>query len=180
MIKVLLADDFAIVRVLLRHVLEAADDMQVVAMAANGEEAVNEAVTHCPNVAVMDISMPTLDGVEATKQILTRCPQTRVLMVSTYHTPQHIHRSIEAGALGYVLKDDIRRDLVMAVRTLYQGGQYFSKQIAELARFYIDAERKPKTNTEMPIAIERLKNFKGNIPFLFLIFVISFISSLSI
>lgn len=137
MIKILLADDFAIVRILLRQSIEKADDIQVVAMASNGQEAVDEAISHCPDVAVMDISMPTMDGVEATKQIYAKCPDTRVLMVSSYHTPHYIHRSIDAGALGYLLKDNLSRELVTAVRALHQGGKYFSQQIAELAKLYI-------------------------------------------
>src|SRR5512144_3129663 len=108
MIKVLVADDFAIVRILLCRILEMASDLQVVAMASNGQEAVDEAVIHCPDVAVMDVSMPTMNGIEAAKQIRVRCPETRVLMISTYNTPQHIHHSIEAGALGYVLKEDLK------------------------------------------------------------------------
>jgi DNA-binding NarL/FixJ family response regulator len=137
MIKVLLADDHEIVRTILCQVLEKAGDIQVVSMASNGQDAVNEAATHCPDVAVMDVSMPIMDGVEATKQIRSKCPDTRVLMVSSYDTFHHIHRSIEAGALGYILKDVISRDLITAVRTLYQGNRYFSTQIAELAKLHI-------------------------------------------
>lgn len=137
MIKVLLADDHEIVRLILRQVLEKAGDIQVVSMASNGQEAVNEAVAHHPDVAVMDISMPTMDGVEATKQISSKRPDTRVLMVSSYATPQYIHRSIEAGAFGYILKDVISRDLVAAVRALHQGNRYFSLQVAELAKLYV-------------------------------------------
>ena len=142
MIKVLLVDDFAIVRTVLRQAIEKAGDMQVMAMASNGEEAVNEVISHCPDVAVMDISMPTMDGVEATRQICAKCPETRVLMVSSYDTPHYIHRSLDAGALGYVLKDNIRRDLVTAVRTLHQGGKYFSKQIVEVATDYINGNNR--------------------------------------
>jgi DNA-binding NarL/FixJ family response regulator len=169
MIRILLADDFAIVRVLLRQLLEKTDDMQVVAMAANGQEAVNEAVTHCPDVAVMDMSMPTMDGVEATKQICSECPQTRVLIVSAYNTPYYIHRSIEVGARGYVLKDVVRQELVTAVRTLHQGSLYFSKQIADLAKFYIRGEIGKETDTELVKALERLQS---GLLFLFITYVV--------
>jgi len=158
MIRILLADDFAIVRVLLRQLLEKADDMQVVAMAANGQEAVNEAVTHCPDVAVMDVSMPIMDGMEASKQICYKCPETRVLMVSAYDTPHYVHCSIEAGARGYVLKDRVRHELVTAVRTLHEGSLYFSKQIGELAKLYIKREIEAKTNTERARVVENLKS----------------------
>jgi len=134
MIKVLLADDFEIVRILLRYVLRKASDMEVVAMATDGLEAVNEAKAHCPDVAVLDIYMPIMDGLEAAKQISSNCPDTHVLMVSMHRTSYHLQRSLEAGALGYVLKDDIGQELVAAVRTLYLGDRYFSKQVAELAK----------------------------------------------
>jgi DNA-binding NarL/FixJ family response regulator len=173
MIKVLVADDFAIVRVLLRQVLEMASDLQVVAMASNGQEAVDEAVIHCPHVAVMDVSMPALDGIEAARQIRVRCPKTRVLMISSYNTPQHIHHAIEAGALGYMLKEDLKRDLVTAIRTLHAGRRYFSKQISELARFYIDGDTRTKTDPEAARSSSELKNTKGDIPLLFILCVIS-------
>lgn len=133
MIKVLLADDFAIVRLVLRQAIE----MQVVTLASNGQEAVDEALLYYPDVAVMDISMPTMDGLEATRQMCAKCPKTRVLMVSSYDTPHYIHRSIEAGASGYILKDNLSHDLVTAIRTLHQGSLFFSKQIAELAKFHV-------------------------------------------
>ena len=137
MITVLIADDHLMVRAVLRRLLERADDIQIVAMASNGQEAVEQAVLLCPNVAVMDFSMPTMDGVEATKQICARCPQTRVVIFSMYSAPWYIQSSVEAGALGYVLKDLVGDDLVIAVRSLHQGNRYYSKQIAEIANRYI-------------------------------------------
>ena len=138
MIRILLADDHAIVRLILCQLIEQANDMQVIAMAANGEQAVSEAIARCPDVAVLDISMPIMDGIEAARQICSKCPGIHALMVSTYNTPHHIHRSIEAGAWGYILKDSVKRDLVIALRSVYQGDRYFSKQIARVANLYID------------------------------------------
>jgi DNA-binding NarL/FixJ family response regulator len=138
MISVLIADDHAMIRDALQRLLERAGDMKIIAMAFNGLEAVKQAVLHCPNVAVMDVSMPFMDGVEATTQISANCPKTRVLMVSAHYAPNHIHRCIQAGALGYVLKDTVGDELAIAVRSLYQGHRYFSKQIAEVARHYIE------------------------------------------
>jgi len=138
MIKILLADDHAIIRNVLRQILEKPDDMQVVAEVSNGLEALKEALIHCPNVVVMDVSMPIMDGVEATKQICSVCAETHVLMVSTYNTPQPIRRSLEAGAFGYVLKDTVNHELVSAVRSVHQGNRYFSGQVAELAKYYIE------------------------------------------
>lgn len=137
MISVLVADDHISIREALGSLLETAGDIQIVAMAVNGEEAVAQAVLHCPNVAVVDISMPVLDGIEATKQICVQCPETRVLMVSMHNTPKYVRRCLRAGALGYVIKDTAGDDLVIAVHSLYEGNQYFSKQIADIAQRYV-------------------------------------------
>ena len=137
MITVLLADDHGIVRTILRQVLERAGDMQVVSVASNGRDAVNEAVIHCPNVAVIDLAMPVMNGLEATRQICSQCPKTRVLIATQYNFPIYIQRSIEAGAFGYILKDVVSRDFVMAVRAIHQGNRYFSQQIANIAKLHI-------------------------------------------
>jgi DNA-binding NarL/FixJ family response regulator len=137
MIKVLLADDHTIVRDSLRFLLEAAGDIEIVALAANGQEAVNQAGERCPDVAVIDVSMPVMDGVEAARQIRICCPGTRIIMLSMHHTHEYVQRSLKAGAAGYVLKDAAGRDLILAVRSVYQGDKYFSQSLAEVAkRFY--------------------------------------------
>jgi two-component system, NarL family, response regulator NreC len=131
MITVLLADDHAMVRDGLRYILEAAGDIQIIALAANGKEAVTQALAHCPNIAVIDISMPVMDGIEATKQILQVCPHTRIVTLSIYHTEVYAQRALNAGAFGYVLKDAAGNELVEAVRSLYAGKRYFSAQLAK-------------------------------------------------
>lgn len=131
MITVLLADDHAMVRDGLRYILEAAGDIQIIALASNGNEAVAHALTTCPDIAVIDISMPVMDGIEATKQIKEICPRTRIVTLSMYHTGEYIKRSIKAGALGYVLKEAAGTELVEAVRSLHAGKRYFSPQIAK-------------------------------------------------
>ena len=138
MISVLVADDHVPVREALGSLLKTADDIEIVATAANGQEAVEKAVLHCPDVAVIDVSMPIMDGIEATKQICTDCPKTRVLMVSMHNTPRYVKRSLEAGALGYVLKDMAGDDLVTAIHSLHEGSRYFSEQIAGIAEYYIE------------------------------------------
>jgi DNA-binding NarL/FixJ family response regulator len=137
MISVLVADDHPSIREALGSLLETAGDIQIVAMAVNGQEAVTQAVFHCPSVAVMDVSMPVMDGIEATKQLCACCPQTRVLMVSMHDTPKYIRRCLRAGASGYVIKDMAGDDLIVAVHSLYEGKRFFSKQIAEIAKYYI-------------------------------------------
>jgi DNA-binding NarL/FixJ family response regulator len=131
MITVLLADDHAMVRDGLRYILEAAGDIQIIALAANGKDAVAQAIAHCPNIAVIDISMPIMDGIEATKQIVKACPQTRIITLSMYHTGEYVQRALKAGAFGYVLKDAAGNELIEAVRSLHVGKRYFSPQIAK-------------------------------------------------
>jgi DNA-binding NarL/FixJ family response regulator len=137
MIRVLLADDHTIVRDSLRFLLEAAGDLEIIALASNGQEAVNQAGDRCPDVAVIDVSMPVMDGIEATKQIRICCPGTRILMLSMHHTHEYIQRCLKAGASGYVLKDSAGSELIIAVRSVHQGDNYFSQSVADVAkRFY--------------------------------------------
>ena len=138
MITVLIADDHIVVRNLLQLLLEQADDIQIVDVASNGQEAVEKAAQNCPNVVVMDVSMPVMDGVEATRQICAGCPETHILMASLSETPENIRRSLKAGALGYLLKDGAKEELVVAVRSTDHGTRYFSTRIAEVAKYYIE------------------------------------------
>ena len=134
MITVLLADDHRMVRDGLRYLLEAPGDIEITATASNGKEAVESAITICPDVAVIDVSMPVMDGIEATRFINEYCPRTRVVMLSMYDTPEYVQRPLQAGAVGYVLKDEAGSELVEAVRTLHDGDSYFSHRIAEIVR----------------------------------------------
>jgi DNA-binding NarL/FixJ family response regulator len=129
MITVLLADDHVMVRDGLRYILEAAGDIQIIALASNGQEAVAQALALCPNIAIIDISMPVMDGIEATRQILEICPRTRIITLSMYHTGEYVQRALDAGAVGYVLKDAAGNELVEAVRRLHAGKRYFSPQV---------------------------------------------------
>lgn len=137
MITVLLVDDHASFRTSLRYMLEATGDIKVVATASNGVEAVAQASIHCPDVAVIDISMPVMDGIEATRQIHGRCRFTRVMMLSILDHPEYVQRAVEVGAVGFVLKDAIGKDLLAAIRALHMGKRYFSAKIAGIAEKYM-------------------------------------------
>jgi DNA-binding NarL/FixJ family response regulator len=130
MITVILADDHAILRDGLRFLLEAAGDIEIVSMAANGQEAVEQATLYCPDVVVMDISMPLMSGIEATKHICKNCTNTKVAILSMHHTAEYIQRAIEAGAVGYLLKDSAGAELVAAIRAVHKGKHYISKNVA--------------------------------------------------
>ena len=130
-VSVMLADDHAVVRDGLRALLEGGNDLQVVAMAGNGREAVAEALRLRPDIVIMDIAMPELDGVEATRRIVEKCPETRVLILSMYLSAEHIYRALQAGAQGYVLKESAGEEVVDAIRALRAGKRYLSHRITE-------------------------------------------------
>jgi DNA-binding NarL/FixJ family response regulator len=131
MITVILADDHAILRDGLRFLLEAAGDIQIISMASNGQEAVDQAAVYCPDVIVMDISMPIMSGIEATKHICKICEHTKVAILSMHHTTEYIQRAVEAGAVGYLLKDSAGAELVAAIRAVNAGKRYISKGVAK-------------------------------------------------
>lgn len=130
MINVLLADDHGVLRDALCYLLEAQGDIKIIATATDGLDALEQAKRLCPDVAVMDISMPRMDGLKAAKEMVKHCPKTRIVMLTIYNSREYIEQALSAGAQGYVLKDAAGRELVEAVRTLYAGGQYFSKKIS--------------------------------------------------
>jgi len=130
-VTVILADDHAVVRDGLRALLEDGNDLQVVAVAGNGREAVAEALRLRPDIVIMDIAMPELDGVEATRRIVEKCPDTRVLILSMYLSAEHVYRALQAGAQGYVLKESAGEEVVDAIRALRAGKRYLSHRITE-------------------------------------------------
>lgn len=141
MIRVLLADDHALVRDGLRALLSSQADIEVVGGAADGREAVRQARGLHPDVVVMDIAMPELNGVEATREIGDVCSSTQVLIVSMHSTTEHIFRALQAGARGYLLKNAAGAELVEAVRAVHAGQRYLSHKItASVVDDYI-AER---------------------------------------
>ena len=131
MITVILADDHAILRDGLRFLLEAAGDIQILSMASNGQEAVEQATVYCPDVIVMDISMPIMSGIEATKHICKICEHTKVAILSMHHTAEYVQRALEAGAVGYLLKDSAGAELVAAIRAVNAGKRYISKSVVK-------------------------------------------------
>lgn len=141
-IKILLADDHAIVREGTRRVLEEESDMEVVAEAGDGEEAVKQATRLKPDVAIIDIAMPNLNGIEATKQIKELVPSTAVLILTVFDNDRYVFSLLEAGAAGYLLKNVRGSELVEAVRSVYHGESVLHPTIAGkvLRRFMPSAQ----------------------------------------
>ena len=129
-IKVLIADDHAVVREGTRQILEQESDIDVVAEAENGEEAVSMAGSLKPDVAIIDISMPKMDGIEATRQIKARYPTVAVLILTAYDDEQFVFSLLEAGAAGYLLKSVRSHELVDALRAVYSGESVLHPAIA--------------------------------------------------
>ena len=140
MITILLVDDHTYIREGIRYLLETAADMQVLATASNGIEAVAKARLFQPDVVIIDISMPLMNGIEATQQISASCPRTRILTLSIYANPEYVHSALEAGVYGYVLKDQIADELLQAIRSLSIGRRYFSPRIAASVQPYIQED----------------------------------------
>ncbi len=130
-IRVLIADDHAVVREGTRRMLEQEGDMEVVGEAVDGEEAVELADETKPDVAIVDISMPKLDGIEATRQIKSRCPSVTILILSAYDDDQFVFSLLEAGAAGYLLKSVRSRELVDAVRAVHGGESVLHPAVAK-------------------------------------------------
>lgn len=128
--SVLIADDHAMVRAGVRGFLETQPDMAVVAEADSGAEAVRLVEEHVPDVALLDLLMPGMDGAEATRQIRARSPRTAVVIVTSYHSDEHIFPAIRAGALSYVLKDVGPDDLADTVRKAAAGEAVLHPHVA--------------------------------------------------
>ena len=123
MIRILIADDQAVVRAGLRMILDAHDDLAVVAEAADGVDAVQSVKELRPDVALMDIRMPQLDGIEATRRViaLDGTPPARVLMLTTFDLNEYVYEALRAGASGFLLKTDPPERLIDAVRVVAAG-----------------------------------------------------------
>jgi two-component system response regulator DesR len=120
-IRLLLADDQALVRGALAALLDLESDLSVVVEVARGDEVVAAAQTHEPDVALLDVEMPGLDGIEATRALKAVRPQTRVLIVTTFGRPGFLRRALQAGADGFVVKDTPAKQLADAVRRVHAG-----------------------------------------------------------
>ncbi len=129
-IRVVMADDHALVREGIRNVLERHPDIDVVAEAGDGREAVALTLELRPDVVLMDIAMPELNGIEATRQIKEQCPETVILVLTAYDDDRYVFALLEAGAAGYLLKNAHGSELVSAIREVHAGESILSPSVA--------------------------------------------------
>jgi DNA-binding NarL/FixJ family response regulator len=129
--RILIADDHEVVREGLRRLLEAQPNYEVVAEALNGKDAVLKALETKPDIVVLDYSLPLVNGVDATRQIRSRLPETEVLIFTMHDDAAIIENLLRAGARGYVLKSDARRELLDAIDALADHKTYFSSVVSE-------------------------------------------------
>jgi NarL family two-component system response regulator LiaR len=161
-IKILIADDHAVVREGTRQILEEEPDLEVVAEAADGEEAVKLADSLRPDLVIIDISMPKVDGIEATRQIKALYPAMAVLILTAYDDDQFVFSLLEAGAAGYLLKSVRGKELINAVRQVHAGESVLHPAIARkvLNRFVTTPDqsgiRKEKILSERETEVLRL------------------------
>ena len=130
-IRVLLADDHALMREGLRALLTTATDIEVVGEVRTGREAERQVARLNPDVVLMDIAMPELNGIEAARVIHLRCPAVRIVMLSMHATAEYVYRAFEAGACGYLLKEVAVEEVITAVRAVHAGKRYLSPALAE-------------------------------------------------
>src|SRR5215469_6889459 len=138
-LRLLIADDHAVVRAGLRALLESRKGWQVCAEAADGRDAVEKAEKHKPDVIILDIGMPLLNGVEAARRIHKALPQSEILILTMHESDELVQQVVEAGARGYILKDEADRVLHAAIDALRQHKPYFSTRVSQAATRAADA-----------------------------------------
>lgn len=150
-IKVLLVDDDALIREGLRMIIDQAGDLEVVATAGNGEEALRVAAEHRPDVILMDVRMPVLDGIEATRRITSAEGAPRVIILTTFELDEYVFEALRAGASGFLLKRTEPEELVGAIRVVAGGEALLSPSITR--RLIEEFTRRPQTGSGERLAM---------------------------
>ncbi|MFF5110457.1 response regulator [Streptosporangium sp. NPDC000509] len=141
MIRVLLADDEAMIRAGIRAILTTADDIEVVAEAADGHQAVDLALRHRPDVCLLDIRMPRLDGLQAAAELRRVLPEVAVVMLTTFSEDEYIASALGSGAAGFLLKSGDPRELIAGVQAVAEGGAYLSPTVARRVITHLGTRR---------------------------------------
>lgn len=140
MLKILIADDHAIVREGLKQILVEIDDIIVAGEASDGNQALERVREEAYDLVLLDISMPGMSGLDVLKQMKTERPDLPVLMLSIYPEEQYAVRTLKAGASGYLTKQSAPEELIAAIRKVYKGGKYVSASLAEKLAMFLDAD----------------------------------------
>ena len=154
-IRVLVADDQSMVRAGFRMLLAGEEDIEVVAEASNGLEAIEKAARFDPTVILMDIRMPELDGLEATRRILAADRGARILILTTFDLDEYVYEALRAGASGFVLKDDSPEQLIAAIRTVAAGDALLSPTVTRRVIQQFAGMPRPAPPTELEELSER-------------------------
>jgi DNA-binding NarL/FixJ family response regulator len=159
--RILLADDHVVVRNGLRMVLDSVPDLEVVAEAGDGAEAVELGLSEDIHLAVLDVSMPRMTGLQAARELSRRRPELRILMLSMHENEQYFFEALKAGASGYVLKSAANRDLIEACRATMRGEPFlYPAAMAAVFRDYLDRARKGEDVTDEPLTPRELEVIK--------------------
>lgn len=145
-IRVALVDDHAMIREGLRSLLEKSGFIKVTGEAATGAECLSMLEAWRPDVVVMDISMPELNGIETTREVARQWPGVRVVILSVHSTTEHVYQAFAAGAMGYVLKESIGKELLKAIRAAYCAKRYLSEKIEAIGGGHV-----PSTAAKSPL-----------------------------
>lgn len=148
-ISLIVADDHPVVRDGLARLIRDESDMEVLGEAADGEQAVRLFEELQPDIALLDLKMPTLDGVAATKLIRQKAPKAKVIVLTSYSGDVQASRALEAGASGFLLKGSLRNDLIAAIRSVHGGRNWIPAAVANEIRRHVDADR--LTNRELEV-----------------------------
>jgi two-component system response regulator NreC len=130
-VRVLVADDHTVVRQGIVNMLNSREEVEVVAEASDGAEAMRQALETRPDVAVLDVSMPRLNGIEAARRIHEALPQTRILVLTMHDEEEYVARMVRAGASGYILKDGVVSELIAGILAVSKGKSYFASPDAD-------------------------------------------------
>ena len=144
MLRILIADDHGIVRSGVRMLIERQADMEVVAEAEDGVDAVSQAIAERPDVAVLDVAMPRMTGIQAAREIKAQAPDTSVLLLSMHDDERYVYEALRAGASGYVLKRAADADLVDAVKAVADGRAFVSPHVAGAEHWLTEHDEGPK------------------------------------
>ncbi len=146
--RIVIAEDYTIVRQGLKSLLESFSDFEVVGEAVDGKEAIESVARLKPDLVLMDLSMPKTDGITAIKEIKRRLPETKILALTVHKTEGHVRMALESGADGYILKDASCTELEMAIRNILEGKSYLSPEISDgIIRGYLSGVKTGDTAT---------------------------------